>query len=226
MFARNCPDSSVHLVTSRNGVDLSYYNPEFPCPNPFHPARRAIVMTGRMDYRPNYEGAKWFIERVLPGLLERHPDIHFYIVGAKPQCLLREISTGAVSVVGEVADIRPYLKHAAVCAPLQLARGVQNKVLEAMAMRKPVVATTVASRGLTVTSGVELFVADSPADFTKCVLQVFDADHAGDVAIRAHAFVKEKFDWASNLSPLVPTWNKSSNQYNGFEREQPLQGRV
>ncbi|RYY33311.1 MAG: TIGR03087 family PEP-CTERM/XrtA system glycosyltransferase, partial [Sphingomonadales bacterium] len=124
-----------------------------------------IVFTGQMDYRPNIEGVTWFVETILPHIRLRHPNARFAIVGRKPTDAVRALAKHpGVTVTGEVADVRPWL-HAAsvVVAPLKLARGVQNKVLEAMAMGRAVVASPPAFEGIDAVPGRDLLVTGDMA---------------------------------------------------------------
>ncbi len=200
-FAEMVPDITGRLFTCRNGVDLSYFDSTTTYPNPF-PATPAIVMTGRMDYRPNAEGALWFAKNALPKILSIRPDAKFYVVGARPTSAVRSLASENVIVTGSVSDIRPYIANAhVVVAPLQIARGVQNKVLEAMALKKPVVATSLATRALDVTHGHEVFIADEPAYFADTVLAVLDCRHRPtELAANARRHVDENYGWAQNLA--------------------------
>ena len=124
-----------------------------------------------MDYWPNVEGALWFASEVLPLVKRQIANAQFYVVGAQPANALRNISATDVQVTGEVADVRPFIAAQQVSlwrSPLRIARGVQNKVLEALAMRVPIVATEEASRGLAVVSGRDLWVANAADEFREC----------------------------------------------------------
>ena len=165
-FAGLAPLARRRIHAVANGVEI----PRGAGANPYPENRIALAMVGTMDYWPNVEGAIWFAREVLPRVRERLPRAHFYIVGAKPAPGLRALRDG-VTVTGRVDDVRPYVAHAhTVVAPLRLARGVQNKVLEGLALERPVVATVAASRGLDVVPGRDLWVADDPADFAEAVV--------------------------------------------------------
>ena len=158
-------------------------------------------MTGTMDYRPNVEGAVWFASSVFPLIRARKPDAKFYVVGARPTGTVKALASKNVVVTGTVDDVRPYLAHAAaVVAPLQLARGVQNKVLEGMAMAKPVIATSPAVQALEVSSGLELWVADQPMQFAQAVLGAMEAPSQTTAAGRR--YVERHHDWGTNLGQL------------------------
>src|SRR5581483_7266162 len=141
-----------------NGVDLQRFSGHTPFPNPFPPYVLPIVFTGMMDYWPNIDAVDWFSHQVMPGLQAISEGAEFWIVGARPDSKVRKLSRlKNIRVTGAVPDVRPYLAHS-VCAvaPLRIARGVQNKVLEAMAMAKPAVVTPQALEGLSAVPNSDL----------------------------------------------------------------------
>ncbi len=199
-FAGMAPESAGRIVSIGNGVDLNYFQPDRAFASPFPSGKRPIVMTGLMDYRPNIEGAQWFATQVLPNLLRTIPSLQFFVVGANPPPGLLADMPG-VTVVGRVPDMRPYLAHAeVVVAPLQIARGVQNKVLEAMAMRRPVVATTAATRALAVTPQRHVLIEDEPDAFADAVLRTFDPITAAGLAFLGRRYVERHHDWSRSLA--------------------------
>jgi sugar transferase (PEP-CTERM/EpsH1 system associated) len=160
-----------------------------------------VVFTGAMDYWPNIDAVKWFAERIFPAVREAVPNAQFTIVGSRPGEAVQVLaSQPGVVVTGGVPDVRPWLAHAACAvAPLRIARGVQNKVLEAMAMARPVIATPQAAEGIRAEAGRDFILAQGEADFAHAVatqLQTTSsAAHARD-CILAH------YDWARNLSVI------------------------
>jgi sugar transferase (PEP-CTERM/EpsH1 system associated) len=200
-FSAMAPNAANRIHTGRNGVDLTYFDPTLILPNPFPPDQYPIVMTGRMDYRPNSEGAAWFAQQVLPLVRQTVPNAVFYVVGAQPGPELSNLRSNGVVVTGGVDDIRPYLKHAAVAvAPLHMARGIQNKVLEAMAMGKVVVATTPSSRALDIKPGQELLLADDAAVFAEQVSSIASGNGRRDIARAARQHILEHYSWDDNLA--------------------------
>jgi polysaccharide biosynthesis protein PslH len=201
-FADMAPETRARVHSVANGVDLQRYSPMESYPSPFSTGELPIVMVGTMDYRPNVEGAIWFAENVLPIVRAVLPAARFYAVGAKPAAKLKTRREGVV-VTGRVDDVRPYVAHAAaVVAPLKLARGVQNKVLEGMAMQKPVVATSPASRGLSVSAGVDLFVEDEPYRFAEAVIAAATGPERARIAESGRRRVERDYDWERNLAEL------------------------
>jgi polysaccharide biosynthesis protein PslH len=198
-FADLVPELRGRIHSVANGVDLS---PTGPLADPYPADEIPLTMVGTMDYWPNVEGAIWFAEEVLPRVRQTLPKARFYIVGAKPAVALRTARDGVI-VTGKVADVRPYVAHAAaVVAPLRLARGVQNKVLEGLALQRPVVATGAASRGLAVVPGRDLWVADHPEAFGDAVIAAATGPDRLRIAANGRALVEREYDWSATLKPL------------------------
>ena len=194
-FRHMAPESAEKIHPSNNGVDLDYFSPG-PFESPFPAGELAIVMTGRMDYRPNADGARWFAEQVAPHIFSKLPNAHVYFVGSNPPSALRRLNGPKITVTGAVKDIRPYIHSAAVIvAPLRIARGVQNKVLEAMAMHKPVVATHEATRALQVVSGEHLWIENDPARFASAVMTAIQSPTRQSVVERARRYVEQNHNW-------------------------------
>ena len=201
-FRKIAPESADRIGSLTNGVDHTYFAPgKFH--NPFPEAQCPIVMTGHMDYRPNYEGALWFVNEILPLVRKSLPNARAYFVGASPPPALRAAAGPDVVMTGRVVDVRPYLQFAgAVIAPLRIARGVQNKVLEAMAMAKPVVATREATRALGVRSGTHLWVANDPQHFADAVLSALKGDDRERIAQAGRDYVVQNHSWPAVLAGL------------------------
>ena len=174
-----------------NGIDADHFRPDavpaVVAPGPL------VVFTGQMDYQPNIDAVTWFAREVLPRL-----DATFAIVGRAPTAAVCALAGPKVIVTGEVADTRPWLAAASVCvAPLTLARGVQNKVLEAMAMARPVVATPAAAEGIDHRGTIH--VAE-PSAFPDAVAALI-AD-PGTLGAEARARVLDGYGWTARLRPL------------------------
>lgn len=199
-FRTIAPESHHKIGSLTNGVDLTFFSPaEFD--NPFPKEERSIVMTGHMGYRPNYEGALWFIKEILPLVQKSAPNVRVYFVGTSPSPALQAAACTGVVVTGRVADTRPYLQFAtAVIAPLRIARGVQNKVLEAMAMGKPVVATWEATRSLGVSSGVHLWSANDPQHFAEAIVSALISPERQRIAQAGRDYVTQNHRWPALLA--------------------------
>ncbi len=197
-FLAAAPEARGRVHAVENGVDLSRFDPGAAYPDPFG-AAPAAVFTGTMDYRPNVEAVAWFAAEVMPLLPEA---LQFWIVGANPSPAVRALAGGRVHVTGPVVDVRPYIAHAAVSvAPLRIARGIQNKVLEAMAMARPVVATPQAFEGVHALPGRDLLVADGAAATAAAVRAVLAGAHPG-MGGAARAAVMAGHDWNGTLAVL------------------------
>jgi glycosyltransferase involved in cell wall biosynthesis len=149
-----------------------------------------------MDFRPNIDAALWFAQRILPALADCHP--HFWIVGRDPHPRLAPLRLlPAVTITGAVDDIRPYLAHAdLVVAPLLAGGGTRLKLLEAMAMARPVVSTRLGADGYPVTDGIQLALADLAADFAAaCRRLLADPSAAAALGRRGRAFVEKNYGW-------------------------------
>ncbi len=186
-----------------NGVDLEYFRPREAGGARERGAK--LVFTGVMDYFPNVQGVKFFCEKVLPLVERRIPDVSLSIVGSRPSReVLRLAEIPKVEVTGRVPDVRPYLEEAAVVVvPLLLARGIQNKILEAMAMTTPVVATPPAFEGVEAAEGEGVLVGEPPEAFADHVVKLLeDAEFAGDVARRGRRLVEDRYGWDRQLRKL------------------------
>lgn len=204
LFRSMAPDSAAKIFGINNGVDFDFFDPETAYPDPFEGAQDAIVFTGAMDYWANVDAVGWFAEEVLPRLRERCKTAKFWIVGANPSPEVQKLADLAgVSVTGRVPDVRPFIAHAAaVVAPLRVARGIQNKVLEAMSMAKPVVATPQALDGIDAEPGRDLVIASEPGPFAASVADLVVGEAGDGIGQRARARVRAGYGWEANLSAL------------------------
>ena len=201
LFRRAIGPQCADVRAIQNGVDLDYYDPEARFER-IEPDPGLIVFTGQMDYAPNVDAVSWFASEVRPLL----PDARFAIVGRKPGEAVRRLAErDRVIVTGEVADVRTWLAAAAaVVAPLRIARGIQNKVLEAMAMGKAVIASPAAFEGIEAEGGRELIVAESPEQQARAIRRLL-ADKAETEALgrAARRRMELSYRWESRLAPLA-----------------------
>lgn len=189
-------------VAVENGIDTRVFDPAADFA-PVEHARPLIVFTGQMDYRPNVDAAERFARRILPLVRDTVPDAHFAIVGRQPDPRVMALAgLPGVTVTGEVPDVRGWLFAAAVVvAPLQLARGVQNKVLEAMAMARPVVASAAAAEGID-HKGTIRVAADAPHFAAEIVTLLADRQAADAFGAAARARVIDRYGWDARLAAL------------------------
>ncbi len=188
----------IHVIP--NGVDLEYFQPGRDSSGRYAPHR--LVFTGNMSYRPNVDAVRHLVAAVLPRVRREIPDVELYIVGMDPVAAVRRLADGSrVVVTGRVDDVRPYFDAAAVAvAPLRVARGLQNKVLEAMAMRVPVVASPSAHAGLNAVAGRDLLVAGNPEAFSQSVVMLLrDRDARERHAAAGRACIEQNHNWETSL---------------------------
>lgn len=215
------PIDTSRLMAITNGTDLDHFHPQARMPlnladlpeserQHFHEGRRKLVFTGAMDYAPNIEAVQWFCSQCWPTIRAQLPQAEFLIVGSKPAPAVQALAQEpGVRVTGFVDDVRPYLNAAElVVVPLLLARGVQNKALEAMACGKAIVATPAVAAGLQIdtlmqrakpgsTTGEVFKTADSAASFTQACLDLLaDGQQRQALGERARAFVEQHYAWA------------------------------
>lgn len=188
-----------------NGIDTERFDPALTFDAVGAGEGPLAVFTGQMDYRPNIDAVRWFAADILPLVRQHHPDARFAIVGRAPTDEVRALAKlPGVIVTGEVPDVRPWLAAAdAVVAPLLLARGVQNKLLEAMAMARPVVASAAAAEGIDAVTGEHLLVADGAEAMADAVGALFN-DRAAAAAMgqAARARMIARYGWDARLAPL------------------------
>ncbi|MFM7377234.1 MAG: TIGR03087 family PEP-CTERM/XrtA system glycosyltransferase [Erythrobacter sp.] len=199
---------SVDVRVIGNGIDAAFFDPALVAPHPELNATAGphFVFTGQMDYRPNEQAALWVIEALLPRLRARHPGASFHVVGRNPtRALVAEDGQPGVRVWGAVPDVRPFIAAAdAVLAPLLIARGVQNKVLEAMAMARPVVLTPDAATGIAAANGEHCLIAPPDPEVMAAHITDLLANPAAAARIAAAArdFVLRHHGWEAMLAPL------------------------
>ncbi len=197
-FERLFPGSAVSLVG--NGVDLDYFRSSGIEKRP-----GSIVFTGVMDYFPNADAVIWFCDEILPLVQAQIPEANLTICGNRPTApVWRLAQRRGVSVTGWVPDTRPYLDAAEVfVAPLRVARGVQNKLLEALAMGLPCVASGAAWRGTVVPQGDGVLVTDDAADFAELVVRLLrEPALRTEMAVKARAAVAANYRWEDQLAAL------------------------
>nr|WP_294507870.1 TIGR03087 family PEP-CTERM/XrtA system glycosyltransferase [uncultured Rhodopila sp.] len=172
LFASQHPAEAGRIRAVSNGVDHAYFDPALHFIQPFAADRLNFVFTGTMDYPPNIDAVVWFAEAILPIIRQTRPDAAFYIAGSNPAPLVQALTaTQGVFVTGRVPDMRPYIANAsAAVAPVRIGRGIQNKVLEAMAMARPTVVTSDALSGIRAIPGREVLLADTAEAFAAACL--------------------------------------------------------
>ena len=203
LFKTLAPESADRIGYFNNGVDTVYFSPEHEFANPYDADDLAVVFTGAMDYWPNVDAVQWFAAHVFPRLRASFPTARFMIVGARPAAEVQALAaTAGITVTGTVADVRPFIRHAAVAvAPLRVARGIQNKVLEAMSMAKSVVVSEQALEGIDAQVGRDLLLACDADAFYETVAGLLRAPVA-TLGASARRQVQQRYSWESNLAHI------------------------
>ncbi|MGH7495692.1 MAG: TIGR03087 family PEP-CTERM/XrtA system glycosyltransferase [bacterium] len=215
------------LVLMSNGVDFDrYYGHELPARQPSPPGGRPYVLfTGAMDYLPNIDAACWFAREVFPNLKTIMPELQFYIAGGNPVRKVRKLHRPQIGifVTGYLDDLRPYIKSAQVfVAPMRIARGMQTKILEAMACGVPVVTSPAAARGIGANTESEVLVAETAPEYARQTLHLLlNKKRRDQVRRQAFRFLRKNFSWEENLGVLDRLLVK--NQH-AFQSDSPKEG--
>jgi len=204
LFRRLAPESAGRVEVMGNGVDAEYFAPSADRRSPYADDEIPFVFIGTMDYWPNVDAVKWLVQDMLPKLRRRWPTLRLYVVGRNPTPAVLRLASDAVHITGTVADVRPYVQHArAVVAPVRLARGIQNKVLEAMAMGRPVVATVRCVQAIDAEVNEHLLAADDADAFVRELSGLLDSpSRAARIGAAARERILARYGWASRLAGL------------------------
>jgi polysaccharide biosynthesis protein PslH len=199
LFRQTCSAPNVHTVP--NGVDMKYFQPS----EAEVETDLTCVFVGALDYRPNIDGACWFCRHAWPEILRRHPTARLLLVGRQPVLEVRRLAElPGVEQVGQVPDVRPYLHRATVVVvPLRLARGIQNKVLEALAMGKATVASPQSLAGLRARGSVPVVSASTSEEWVESVSRLLDDPaQRHQLGRDGRRYVEEFHHWERSLEPL------------------------
>ncbi|MEN7342873.1 MAG: TIGR03087 family PEP-CTERM/XrtA system glycosyltransferase [Pseudomonadota bacterium] len=204
LFNRISPETAARHHAVRNGVDTEYLDPAVAHPSPYPEAGDVITFVGMMDYWANVEAVSWFARDVLPAIRAKRPKAEFWIVGGSPTAEVRALADlEGVHVTGRVEDVRPYMQHADVAvAPLRIARGVQNKVLEYLSMGTPTVCSTQAAQGLEASDSAPMLVAETASEMAMACCRLMDATEDPDQSASARRYVLQYYNWERNLGDL------------------------
>jgi len=200
---RSIAPESNDIVSVPNGVDTAYFGETKRKPPPKDTP--ILVFVGQMDYFANVDGVKYFAKEVFPGVRNRIPQARFQIVGRAPTAEVKSLSSiPGVEVTGGVDDVRDYLGAATIMvAPLRIARGIQNKVLEAMAARVPIVAAPAAFAGIEGRPGTHALVCDNAESYAQDIIKLIDDDYLKRQLVReARALVENEYAWAPAMRKL------------------------
>ena len=192
-----------------NGIDADFFDPQLDYLAVGPNNAPIVTMTGAMDYKPNIDAAHWFAQEILPIIQKKIPTTQFYIVGSAPAgSIVKLAKNEAITVTGRVEDVRPYIASAkCIVAPIRIARGIQNKVLEGMAMGKTVIATPQAFEGIDAIAGTEIIIAESAVDFANSVIAALSPDASTEIGEKARKRVIQHYSWDSKFSQLLELLN-------------------
>lgn len=190
-LAKNHPQLRIAVIP--NGVDLEYFRPLPPPTQAQH-----LVFTGSMDWRPNQDAARYFTREILPLLKQVRPNLECTFVGRKPPADIQRLGEiSGVHITGTVEDVRPYVERASVyVVPLRIGGGSRLKILEALAMERPVVTTTIGAEGLDVVHNHHVMLADDPRTFAQTVLRLLnDSNRCQELATEGRRLVEQRYGW-------------------------------
>lgn len=205
LFRQRSGLSDERVKAVGNGIDLDFYGSPDVRPASLEKNGPLILFTGQMDYQPNVQAVQSFGNEVMPEILSRFPEARFAIVGRSPTEKVKQLDQqNGTIVVGAVDDIRSWIMAAdIVVAPLRIARGIQNKVLEAMAMAKPVVASGCAAEGIEAISGEHFLIARSAGEEGRLVCELLeDPERAGRLGEQARILIHSHYSWQTQLADL------------------------
>lgn len=201
--------AGVNIRPLGNGIDAAFFDPDAVEPHPAIAGAEGphFAFTGQMDYRPNVAAAQWVIEHLMPVVRQRFANACFHIVGRNPvDELVRYDRQNGIRVWGEVPDVRPFVRAAdVVLAPLLIARGVQNKVLEAMAMARPVLLTPEAATGIDAQDGTHFIIerANPAAMLARIDDLISNPVHSAQIGEASRDYILQTSSWPAVLAPLA-----------------------
>lgn len=213
-------DPQIDVTAVPNGVDTDYFSPiegreEFP----------SIVFTGNMGYAPNVDAAVYFCDEVLPLIEREHGSVKLYLAGSSPTPELRQLGREKQNVIitGYVDDLREYFARGTIyVSPLRVGAGIKNKVLEAMAMARAIVATSISCDGIGVTNGTHLYIEDDSKAFAQRIIELFaDEKKRKDMGDAARDYVIRNHSWETVGCNVLQIWKEAMNKHrsNGMENQ-------
>ncbi len=204
VFEQYCAEGTVQIIP--NGVDVTHFSPDYASESSAH-----LIYIGSMDWYPNEDAVSFFAEEVLPEIQKNVSDVKFTIVGGNPSERVQKLAEmKGVVVTGRVPEIKPYFAEATVfVVPLRIGSGTRLKILEALAMGKAVVSTTVGAEGLALQDGKEIFIADEPNPFAEAVTRLLtDPELRIEIGKNGRARVEQDYDWRNIAEKLQNVYEK------------------
>jgi sugar transferase (PEP-CTERM/EpsH1 system associated) len=188
--ARAAPQVRISVVP--NGVDLERF-----APSDAPVDANVVVFNGTFDYRPNVDGAEFLVDQVWPRVLDRRPGLRLQLVGRMPESARGRLTRAGVEILGEVDHVQPYLERAAVVAvPIRMGGGTRLKVVEALAMGKAIVSTSIGCEGIAVRNDVHLTISDDPDEFATRILELLeDPTRREQLGLAGRALIEARYSW-------------------------------
>jgi polysaccharide biosynthesis protein PslH len=207
-----------------NAADVEYYQPR---PSDPKPDGRTVVFFGLMSYVPNIDGMTHFIQDIWPRIAEAHPDARCKIIGGRAPASVQALAGPRVELTGFVPDLRPHLAEAAVVVvPLRLGGGTRLKIVEAMAMGKAIVSTTLGAEGIDAVPGQEILIEDNPSAFADAVNRLLaEPDLATRIGQSARQLAVERYSWSGAAQALEGFYRRileTRSQLASAERGSPM----
>ena len=208
VFQHHCAEDAIAIIP--NGVDVMHFQPDFTTEAPAH-----LIYIGSMDWYPNEDAVAFFADEILSGIQSEVPEVQFSIVGGNPSARVQKLEEReGVIVAGRVPEIKPYFAEATVfVVPLRIGSGTRLKILEALAMGKAIVSTSVGAEGLDLKDGEEIFIADEPKPFAEAVTRLLtDPALRRRIGENGRARVEKDYDWRSIGEKLHQRYTKVSRR--------------
>jgi sugar transferase (PEP-CTERM/EpsH1 system associated) len=205
LFRRLAPESAPKIIWPGHGLDHEYYRRSDGFASPYPAGAKTVLFVGVLDYWPNEDAAIWYATAIHEKVRAACPDARFYAVGMNPTRRVRDLAAlPGVTVTGEVDDVRPWFQHASVVvAPLRMARGIQNKVLQAMAMERPVVMSRMLASSLSARAGEEVMLAGTAAEFAAGVAGLLqDPAAAARMGRCARQRILSDYSWQTTMERM------------------------
>lgn len=203
LFQEMAPEVKDRVTYRTQGVDTAYFDPHQDFDNPYSEDMLPLVFCGAMDYWPNVDAVCWYVEEIFPKVREKYPNAQFCIVGMNPSSEVKALASHeGVMVTGSVPDVRPYVVHAsAAVLPLRIARGIQNKALEAMALEKPLVASPSAMAGIVECEEFSPAIGETADELLNATLDTLDSGVTS--APGARKCILKHYNWDTNLKRIA-----------------------
>jgi glycosyltransferase involved in cell wall biosynthesis len=196
---RNLPDASTAVIP--NAVDIDFFRPFADAAN--H-EEMSLVFCGALNYHPNVDGLLFFLREIMPRLKKQYPALKLRVVGQRPPPAIAAQAGDGVELMGVVDDVRPHIAGATVViAPIRIGGGTRFKILEAMAMAKPIVSTTIGAEGIDVHDGGDIVLADEPDQFAAGIARLLeDARLRRAMGAAARSLIERRYSWSASVARL------------------------